>query len=403
MIYTIFRKELLDTLQDRRTIITSILVPLLLFPVLGGVLGTVIRSQQRTAEERTLDVLLISHGQAPRFRELLYLEADLLMREGDIRVREDVSLEEGRRLVMADSLTAIVYFDPEFERQQEAGLPGIVSVYYKRTDRGRVERDRVLDIVERYETMLYDDRLRDLNIDPEVTLKPLVVNQFNLASEKERFASVIGGFLPYLFVLFAMMGCFHPATDLAAGEKERGTFETLLTIPATRLQILIGKFLVVTLSGLLSAGLGLFGIYLTLQVAVDVPDRIQSVIVSILEVKSILTILSLLIPVTIFFAALLLMLSVYARSYKEAQSTINPLMIVVIVPVYVAAIPGVRLTPATAFIPILNMSLAMKAVAAGTATLGLMVIVYVSLILMAALSLYFCAKMFERESAVFRS
>lgn len=403
MIYTIFRKELLDTLRDRRTIITSILVPLLLFPVLGGVLGTVIRSQQRTAEERTLDVLLISHGQAPRFKELLYLEADLLMWEGDIRVREDVSLEEGRRLVMADSLTAIVYFDPEFERQQEAGLPGIVSVYYKRTDRGRVERDRVLDIVERYETMLYDDRLGDLNIDPEVTLKPLVVNQFNLASEKERFASVIGGFLPYLFVLFAMMGCFHPATDLAAGEKERGTFETLLTIPATRLQILIGKFLVVTLSGLLSAGLGLFGIYLTLQVAVDVPDRIQSVIVSILEVKSILTILSLLIPITIFFAALLLMLSVYARSYKEAQSTINPLMIVVIVPVYVAAIPGVRLTLATAFIPILNMSLAMKAVAVGTATLGLMAIVYVSLILMAALSLYFCAKMFERESAVFRS
>lgn len=403
MIYTIFRKELLDTLRDRRTIITSILVPLLLFPVLGAVLGTVIRSQQRTAEERTLDVLLISHGQAPRFKELLYLEADLLMWEGDIRVREDVSLEEGRRLVMADSLTAIVYFDPEFERQQEAGLPGIVSVYYKRTDRGRVERDRVLDIVERYETMLYDDRLGDLNIDPEVTLKPLVVNQFNLASEKERFASVIGGFLPYLFVLFAMMGCFHPATDLAAGEKERGTFETLLTIPATRLQILIGKFLVVTLSGLLSAGLGLFGIYLTLQVAVDVPDRIQSVIVSILEVKSILTILSLLIPITIFFAALLLMLSVYARSYKEAQSTINPLMIVVIVPVYVAAIPGVRLTLATAFIPILNMSLAMKAVAVGTATLGLMAIVYVSLILMAALSLYFCAKMFERESAVFRS
>ena len=325
------------------------------------------------------------------------------MRKGDIRIREDLSLAEGRDLVTSDSLTAVVYFDPEFVRQRDAGLPGIMSVYYKRTDRGRIERDRILDIVERYETLLYDEQMRSLGIDPAVTIKPIIVNDFNVASEKERFASVIGGMVPYLFVVFAMMGCFHPATDLAAGEKERGTFETLLTIPATRLQILSGKFLVVLLNGLLSAGLGLAGLYVTFQVAVDVPDRIQSAIVSILEVGSILTILSLLLPLTIFFSAFMLMLSVHARSYKEAQSTINPLMILVFVPIYAAAIPGVRLTVATAFVPILNMSLAIKAVAAGNATFLPMAIVYVSLILLAGLSLYFCAKMFERESAVFRS
>jgi sodium transport system permease protein len=334
MIYTIFRKELLDTLRDRRTIIMSILVPLLLFPLLGGVVAKVITSQQKTAKERTLEVLLIDHGQAPRFRDLLYQEGDLLMRKGDIRIREDLSLAEGRDLVTSDSLTAVVYFDPEFVRQRDAGLPGIMSVYYKRTDRGRIERDRILDIVERYETLLYDEQMRSLGIDPAVTIKPIIVNDFNVASEKERFASVIGGMVPSLFVVFAMMGCFHPATDLAAGEKERGTFETLLTIPATRLQILSGKFLVVLLNGLLSAGLGLAGLYVTFQVAVDVPDRIQSAIVSILEVGSILTILSLLLPLTIFFSAFMLMLSVHARSYKEAQSTINPLMILVFVPIY---------------------------------------------------------------------
>jgi len=259
------------------------------------------------------------------------------MRKGDIRIREDLSLAEGRDLVTSDSLTAVVYFDPEFVRQRDAGLPGIMSVYYKRTDRGRIERDRILDIVERYETLLYDEQMRSLGIDPAVTIKPIIVNDFNVASEKERFASVIGGMVPYLFVVFAMMGCFHPATDLAAGEKERGTFETLLTIPATRLQILSGKFLVVLLNGLLSAGLGLAGLYVTFQVAVDVPDRIQSAIVSILEVGSILIILSLLLPLTIFFSAFMLMLSVHARSYKEAQSTINPLMILVFVPIYAAA------------------------------------------------------------------
>ncbi len=403
MIYTIFRKELLDTIRDRRTIITAILVPLLLFPVLGGVIIKVVESQQEQARERTLDVLLIDHGQASRFRDLLYREGDLLLKKGDIRIREDLSLDEGRDLVVSDSLTAVLYFDPEFERQRSEGLPGVLSVYYKRTDSGRIERDRILDLVERYETLLYEERLESMRLDRETSLNPLVVNEFNVASEKERFASVIGGFLPYLFVVFAMMGCFHPATDLAAGEKERGTFETLLTIPASRLQILTGKFLVVLLNGLLSAGLGLASLYFTFHIAIDVPDRIQSAIVSILEIESILTILSLLIPITIFFAAVMLMLSVHARSYKEAQSTINPLMIVVFVPIYAAAIPGVRLTVKTAFVPILNMALAIKAVATGTATFVPMAIVYGSLILLAALSLYFCAKMFERESAVFRS
>jgi sodium transport system permease protein len=198
------------------------------------------------------------------------------------------------------------------------------------------------------------------------------------------------------------MGSMYPAIDLAAGEKERGTMETLLTAPVTRFQILLGKFAVVVVTGLLSAVVSIVGIFLAVRQASTIPPAVFNAVMAILDVQSVLLVLSLLVPLTVFFAAFLLSVSIFAKSYKEAQSMISPLMIVIILPVLIGLFPGVALDSVTALIPVLNVSLATKEIIAGTIKPGLLVEVYASLFVLAGASLFGCARWFGREETIFR-
>jgi sodium transport system permease protein len=208
--------------------------------------------------------------------------------------------------------------------------------------------------------------------------------------------------VPYFFVIFCFLGAMYPAIDLAAGEKERGTMETLLTAPVSRFQILVGKFTVVVLAGILSAAVSMLGVYVAIQQVKEIPPELMQVILGLLDAQTILLVLSLLLPLAIFFAAALLSLSIFAKSYKEAQSMISPLSIVIILPVLAGVMPGVELDTVTALIPVLNVSLATREIIAGTIKPVLLVEVYATLIALASLSLWGCAKWFEREETIFR-
>ena len=233
-------------------------------------------------------------------------------------------------------------------------------------------------------------------------VEAVAVEEQDITPMKEKLGRTIGGLLPYLFVIFCFMGSMYPAIDLAAGEKERGTIETLLTAPVGRFQLLLGKFGVVVLTGLLSAAVSMIGLYVAVSQNPEMPQEMLSAVSSILDPGTILLVLSLLLPLAVFFAGFLLSLSFYAKSYKEAQSLISPLTLVVILPVAVGMIPGIELTPLTAMIPILNVSLATKEIIAGTISPGILAIVYVSLLTLAGLSLWLCSRWVDREETIFR-
>jgi len=393
-IVTIFRKELLDSLRDRRTLITMVAIPLLLFPILIGISSRVMMSQIKKAQDKVLRVGLLTNQTPQAFQSML-------MEREDLRVIEYLTLEEGTAFVQSDSLDAFIAFAPSFERDVMELRRGGVSFIYKSAERRDIETDRVRKMLDAYSTILREARFKRMNLDAAI-VNTIDVKEQNLASQKERLAEVIGGFLPYLFIIFCYVGAIYPAIDLAAGEKERGTLETLLTAPVGRMQILLGKFGVVTLTGVLSAGISIFGLYIGIRQVREIPPELFQTIMSILELKSIVLLISLLIPLTVFFAAGLLSLSIYARSFKEAQSLISPLMIVVIVPAFLGLLPGMTLNEVTALIPILNISLATKGIIAETATTWLLVEVFVSMIALAGISLYICSKIFGRESVVFR-
>ena len=393
-ILIIFRKELIDSLRDRRTMITMVVIPLLLFPVLISISSKIMMSQMRKAREKVLEVGLVTNGNAEGFRQML------LKRE-DLEVIENVTVETGKDLIISDSLDAVLVFDLSFDEQVADFLPGGLTYYFKATEEREIEKERILNLLEDFENELRSNRFKKLNLEESI-IETVKISEQNLASPKERLAEVIGGFLPYLFIIFCFMGSMYPAIDLAAGEKERGTLETLLTSPAGRIQILMGKVGVVVLTGICTAAISMLGMYVGIRQVREIPPELLEMILSILEFQSIALLISLLLPLTIFFAAILLSLSIFAKSFKEAQSIISPMMIVVIIPAFIGLMPGMKLTATTALIPVLNVSLATKSIIAGTIGPALLAEVYLSLIVFAGLSIIGCAKIFTRESTIFR-
>jgi sodium transport system permease protein len=393
-IWIIFKKELIDTLRDRRTLLVMILIPLLLFPILMSISTRMMISQKKKAEIKTLTVGFISRGNAARFK-------DLLMQQKDMKIQEDIREKEIPDLIQRNQIDFAVVFEKDFDENIREMKDAQVFFYLKSSSETEISKKRVLKLLDQYKEELISIRFQHLNLDEKI-IEVFQLSEHDVASFKQKIGEVIGGFLPYIFVIFCFIGAMYPAIDLAAGEKERGTIETLLTSPASRIEIVLGKFTVIFLAGITSAGMSMLGLYLTLRQTKEIPTEILDSLMRIIDFKSIVLVFSLLIPLCIFFAAILLSISIFAQSFKEAQSIMTPMNIVVIFPVFIGLFPGIELNNTTALIPILNVSLATKEIISGTIEPGMLLEVYLSLFVLSALGLFFCVKNFQRESTIFR-
>lgn len=395
VIATVFKKEMIDTLRDRRALVLMIVLPLLLFPTIFKVMVSVEKRQAAKAEAKKLRVACIDQGNAARFVEMLK-ERD------DVEIVTNATRENVTSMIHADSLDGAFLFASSFDDDVAELKPGRLDFYFKSTGDHEIIQNRLRETVDRFEKELLDQRFKRLELDQTI-VEAVKIEPHNVASVQERVGGAIGGFLPYMFILFCFIGAMYPAIDLGAGEKERGTLETLLTAPVNRLHLLLGKFGVVVASGLLSATVSLTGLMVAMKQSHDLPPGFIDVLLRLLGWDNILLLLSLLVPLTIFFAGILLSVSLTARSFKEAQSMISPLNIAVILPAAIGLTPGIVLNYKLAIVPILNVSLATKAIIAGTVEPGQLAVVYVSLITFAILSLWGSAWWFGRESTIFRS
>lgn len=395
----IFLKELKDILRDRRTIFTMVVMPLLLFPVIIGLTTKIQANANRKAQEKPLRVAVIAPDPVEKFSEIL-------KHRQDITIVGNIPKENVNSLIEEEKLDGAYIFSNTYKNDIENLLPGGVTFYFKSSGDQNITRMRLRQPLDELEKAELASRFQKLNLDASM-ITPLSVNEVDVVSSKEIFGRKIGGFLPYFFVIFCFVGSMIPAIDLGAGEKERGTFETLLASPASRLEILGGKFMTVSLAGIISALVALLGLYVAFQYGVhsieELPPEISNALFDILAPKSVSLLITLLFPLTIFFAGIQLSLSMYSKSFKEAQSIMAPFNIVVILPAFIGFMPGIELNAVTALIPVLNVSLASKEIFAGTINFGFLAEAYASLILLAGLSLFAATRLFSTESVIFRS
>ena|SRR5690554_787115 len=395
MIFTIFKKELKDTLRDRRTIIAMIVVPVLVFPILLGLTTSVSKYFSNKQKEEVLKIAVISANTENMFTQRLagipeeYGPKTLIFREDTVGLKNEIN---------QDSIQLAFVIPADFDKEQSENKQSTVQVYHKGVNVGN--KARVQIYLSEIENIILQERFEKLNLDKQL-IEPINEQYIDISSEKEVIGKIAGGFLPYLFIIFGFIGCMYPAIDLFTGEKERKTLETLLTTPVARWKILIGKMMVIVLSGMAAACFALLGMFVGLRSfdLVDSPELL-AVIDGILTPMFILSLLILLLPLTIFFAGIMIPATIYAKSFKEAQSVLTPVNFIIIMPTFVGFLPGIELDYTTAFIPIVNIVLATKEIVAGTIDPILMVISFLTMVAVAALAIMFSYKRFGKESNI---
>jgi sodium transport system permease protein len=394
MIFTIFKKELIDTLRDRRTLMMMLVIPVLVFPIIMNLFVTISASFQKEAASKTLNIGVLGSKDNPIVKDLI--AAPEALGKKKVVFYTDTALL--RKDIEKDSVQLGLFVHDDAAKLLETFKPIAINWLFDGTDLGMQERAELY--MGYLEDKYQNARYQALKINP-VEVKPFFTVYSNVASDQKMIGQLAGGFLPYIFIAFGFIGCMYPAIDLFTGEKERGTIETLLTTPVARWQILFGKMIVVVLSGLTAATCALLGLYFSIEFMNVVENaEIMAIVKGILSVKFILTLFLLLFPLTIFFAGVMIPIAVYAKTFKEAQSIITPLNIVVVLPAMVGFFPGIELNAITACIPVVNVVLSSKELIAGTLEWGCLALSFGVMLSLAMLSVFVSYKQYGKESNV---
>lgn len=384
----IIKKELTETLRDKRTLMTMIVIPILLFPV---ILALVFKTSQHFSDEANNKKIAIAYDEALSDNAIITKLKTLTAQDSLVDLVAMAGFEQIKELIQQDSVQAGLVIE-----QQESNAP--IIVWHDGTKINIV--GRITSKIEEAKQLIISEQLEAQNIDPK-SISGFEYHMMSTASTQETIGKLAGGFLPYIFIVFGFLGCMYPAIDLFTGEKERGTIETLLTAPIARWKILLGKMSVVVMSGLLAASLSLLGLYISIRGLNLIEDpALLSIINSILSIKFVAVLFILQIPLTIFFAGILIPIAIHAKSFKEAQSIITPLNFVVILPAMIGFLPHIELTPTTALIPIVNIVLATKELIAGTLNYLHLLISGLVMCLIALTAVFFSYKQFEQENNV---
>ena len=389
-------KELTDMIRDRRTIFMMVVMPLVVIPLLAITAIKLTQSQIEKAKDKELRVAVIGETAAPELFKRLSKEENFFL-------VTMTNADSARAMTAEQTLDGVVIIPQDFSEFVEGDKQATIRLIFKSSESLNAARRRIEAIIDQYDREIVNERIGRLQLD-ETLFDAIAIEREDVASTEEKFAENAGGFLPYIFIIFGFMGSIYPALDLGAGEKERGTLETILSSPASRFDIVMGKFLVVLLFSIATAFLAMLGVLIMVyQFLPTIETNITQTVMDMLGPRRIFIIMSMVLPVSAFFAAVALAISIFARSFKEAQSMMAPLNIIIILPAMIGMLPGFKLSAVTAAIPILNLSLATKAILGGSADPILIAEVYLSLFFLAGVSIYGCVKWFNREETLFRS
>lgn len=401
----VYLKEIKEVLRDRKSLIFMILLPTVIVPVLMNVFIGFVSRAEKKARTETLTYAIFGGEYLPEI-------ADAFAVEKDFQKIDIGTLERLKKAIMEGKIKFGLVIPDNAHSLLEAGGQVAVELHFNNVLVTSKVKDRAGRIVRQVSNRFRGARLKDLGLlsseKRQSLLKPIVIKDKGTAdvTEPEGARKVLGerlgGILPYIFIIFCFMGALYPAIDLGAGEKERGTLETLLLAPAQRYHIVLGKFFVIFSTGIVAAILSLTGLGFILATKGKQVTGPFAEILKSFTPADLLLIALMLIPTAAIFASLLLSVSIYARSFKEASAYCGPLNFLVILPAFAGLLPWVRLNWITAGIPITNVSLAIKEIVKGTIDYRMLAVILASSFVVAAALLLFCTRWFQRETVLFR-
>jgi sodium transport system permease protein len=411
MIWVVASKELLSTFRDRRAIVSSLLIPLLVLPLimlgLPFALGSFFEREDATVNE----IAVVGLNNLPdELRTQLEKDEKNGARLSLVELESSPSLA---LLVQEDKYPVVLEVPATFSNDL-ADNKATLKLYSKQGNvRAELIAGKVQDAVDTFRTSLVVEQLKQVGLDERV-LEPVTVETIDASSQAERSSGVLAWLIPFFISVWALAGGQVAAIDATAGEKERGTLEPLLTSPVRRAEVVVGKFLATLTFGLIASLMAIVGYVvsglLLRQLFANQLGESGDAIVNTLGGSLAVNPLSLLVLVltALFLAALiaslLIGITMFARSFKEAQSYVAPLSFLFILPAI-----GLQLAdffgknPFVYLVPILNALLLMNDAVKGRQELLPILFTWLSLAAFTALLLDFAYRSFRRESVIFRT
>lgn len=380
----VYKKELLEMSRDRRTLISMVVVPVVVFPLLFSVVGKFTQSRQQQAAGESSTIGVHSVASIPTIADALRAANLTLVEKADLRravdQKEVAAAVEETPLANGDH-QIVIYIDRSRQASSIAG-------------------DRVIAALDKLKDDTIRTRLRGFNV-PEKILTPFGVARVNVAPEQRTAGAIFGGMLGYIVILLMFTGALYPAIDMTAGEKERRTLEVLLCSPAKRTDIVLGKILACATASIITAVLTMGSVLYSFRRA-SLGSAMGDIHLSLAPSTFALVFLSVL-PMALLAASVMVAIALFAKSYKEGQTYLTPLLLLVVFPALLGMLPGLELTPAFALIPIFNVSQIVKEILQGSFSMISFGIALAANLIYAAVALVIATRLFNNEGVLFKS
>ena len=393
-------KEIKHLFRDTKTIVQTVVVPTFITPLLLGAIFWYVGSIANEETKKTYDISTYSAIESNLITQLA--ESDRL------NILSEESISNVITSVTNGNSEIGLVLDENFSENLTTDSSATITIYSKNIDTFSQAKSLVTNIIDDFEDAERNDRLAALNLTNEY-VNPIVIEEEDLTTEEESAGSIFGAILALFFVMYVMSGSTYPAVDLGAGEKERGTMETLISTNISSVDIIIGKMLSVTTSAVLTATFSMLGFAIPMVIiflfyADSVNEYLFSLLSALLNPVAFLAVFILIIPLSVFMGAFLLAISVYAKTPKEAGLLLGNVLIIFIVPCYIPLInPGLELDFVGALIPCYNLALLTNNLIAGTVDWFLYSVSFISTIVYCCIAIYVTYIMFDDENVIFRS
>lgn len=393
----VFKKEIIYLLRDKKTVILGILLPMLLYPLMMIIFSQVMQGTVSDLPKKELNIAVKGHLPWEIESSIKEYKSDEMGSFGKIKI---VKVDDYDKAISEEKILAYIEVSPD------------EKTYSIATNSSKTNANSAYNTLEsifkEYKKSKVNTNLELAGLNPDNMLNPINYEHKEVAKTEEMAGSMVGSILPIILVASILVGVIYLSIDVMAGEKERGTLETLLTLPISNLEIVTGKYLAVSLSAIITAfcnilSIALTVIYLIAVASIDAKGLgLGDINYSSFAFAIIITVICICLFAMVV-SALTMCICSLAKSYKEAQSYVTPLTLGVLMLSYASLIPTINLNLYTASIPFVNISLLIRDVLSLKIEPAFIAVVLVSNLVLVMLSVILLSKMFKSEEILFGS
>lgn len=389
----IFKKEMIDILRDKKTIFMMIILPLLLYPILMVGASSIMSMSINKMEQTTVN---IAFNNNPSDNLINILNKTNEYDEAKVNI---IKVDDYKEALDNETLDAYVEINENNDIQS-------YKIYTNSSKNNSYTAEkRIKEALDEYKEEIVEMNLAQEGLDAQKTLEPITYETLDIAKNEEIAGNILGQILPFILIIGVLLGSIYPAIDVMAGEKERGTLETLFTLPISNLELVMGKYMAVSFCAVVTAFLNIISIlisigFMTLTAGIANEMGIPKFDFTQMIFPGIITMICIGLFAMVVSAISMCVCSL-AKSFKDAQNYITPVMLIIMIPSYVSMIPNIELDGFTSTIPVVNISLLIKSVLSFKFDLNLIAIVFVSNFAFMILSVLLLSKMFNSEEILF--